>query len=107
MNRFISVLALLMMLLVVPAVVLGACGPRPDCGECLTEETCEVELLCYWDTDTCYDQPVISVSEGGINSLLANVGGLFEDAGLFIWLVIGLPLGFVVIKRVIGLVPKK
>ena len=107
MKRFISVLALLMMLLVMPVVVSGACGPRPDCGECLTAETCEVELLCYWDTDTCYDQAVMSVDAGGINSLLANVSALFEDAGLFVWLVIGLPLGFVVIRRVIGLVPKK
>jgi len=107
MKRFISVLALLMMFSVMPAVVLGACGTRPDCGDCLTQEPCEAELLCYWDTDTCYNQAVMTIDAGGVNSLLANVGALFEDAGLFIWLVIGLPLGFVVIRRVIGLVPKK
>jgi hypothetical protein len=107
MKKAISVLALLVGLLVIPAITLGACGGRPDCGDCLSQETCEAELLCYWDTDTCYNQSVYPVEEAGINSLLANVGGLFSDASLFIWVVIGLPLGFYVIKRVVALVPKK
>jgi len=106
MKRFILT-ALLVGCLIVPIVVWGACGTRPNCGDCLTQETWEAELLCYWETDTSSNQAVFPVEAGGINSLLANVGGLFEDAGLFIWVVIGLPLGFYVIKRVIGLVPKK
>jgi hypothetical protein len=100
-------LAVLVGVLVIPSVVLGACGPRPDCGDCVDQETCEAELLCYWDTDTCYNQAVITVNEGGINSLLANVGNLFSDASLYLWVIIGLPLGFYLIHKVLGLLPKK
>jgi len=39
-----------------------------------------------------------------IDDLLAYVGGLFSDLAVVIVLVIGLPLAFWVIRRVIGLV---
>jgi len=130
MKRTLSVLAILVGLLVLPTMVLGVCGTRPDCPDCVAVETCEAELLCAWELcdqateelceaagctwniDTCeapycYDQEVMTIGPSGINSLLANVGGLFSDASLFIWVVIGLPLGFVIIRRVIGLLPKK
>jgi len=48
---------------------------------------------------TLFTLPVDAVS-----STLANVGSLVSDIGVFIWLAIGLPLGFWIIKKVISLV---
>ena len=42
-----------------------------------------------------------------ITAMLAYVSNIFEDAGLLLWVAIGLPLGFYVIKKVIGLIPKR
>ena len=42
-----------------------------------------------------------------IASTTAYIGALVSDTGVFIWLAIGVPLGFYVIKKVIGLLPKR
>jgi hypothetical protein len=47
-----------------------------------------------------------TLEAGDITTMLAYVGNIFEDTGLLIWVAIGLPMGFYVIKRVIGLIPK-
>lgn len=109
MKRFLASATLLVALgfAVAPAVVLGACGDRPLCGDCESEETCEVQLLCNWNTDVCENSPVISIGESGITYLLGRVSGLFADTSLLLWVVIGVPLGFFIIYKVIGLVPKK
>ena len=41
-----------------------------------------------------------------ITAALAYVGNIFSDAKLLILLAIGVPVGFYVIKRAIGLAPK-
>jgi hypothetical protein len=40
-------------------------------------------------------------------STTAYIGDLVGSVGGFIWLAIGVPLGFYVIKKVIGLLPKR
>jgi hypothetical protein len=48
--------------------------------------------------------PILTVSAGDITGLLAYVGGLFEDFNVLILLMIGLPLGFWIIRKVVSLV---
>ncbi len=48
--------------------------------------------------------PILTVTAGDITGLLAYASGLFTDFNVLILLAIGLPLGFWVIKKVIGLV---
>lgn len=48
-----------------------------------------------------------SLTEGNITSMLAYVGNLFTDASLLLWVAIGVPLGFYVIRKVVSLVPKR
>ena len=50
------------------------------------------------------DGTYITIPAGFIDDLLGYVGNLFTDLSVLIILVIGLPLGFWVIRRVIGLV---
>jgi len=47
---------------------------------------------------------LIAIDEGMVASTTAYVGELFTDVKLLVILVIGLPLAFWVIRRVIGLV---
>jgi len=42
-----------------------------------------------------------------ITAMLAYVGNIFTDASLLIWVAIGLPLGFYVVRKVISLIPKR
>jgi hypothetical protein len=46
----------------------------------------------------------IEVDATSTTAVLAYISGLFTDVSLFVWLAIGLPLGFWVIAKVIGLV---
>jgi len=48
--------------------------------------------------------PIISIASGTEASLLAYAGQLFTDLTPFIVLAIGLPVGFWVINKAIGLV---
>lgn len=52
---------------------------------------------------------MITIPVGLETSLLANVGTQFADVGTLavVALAIGIPLAFYVIKKVIGLMPKK
>ena len=51
---------------------------------------------------TLFSLPVEAVA-----SSTAYIGDLFTDVGAFIWLAIGIPLGFFVIRKVITLIPKR
>ena len=42
-----------------------------------------------------------------LSTTTAYIGSLITDVGPFVWLAIGIPLGFYVIKKVIGLLPKR
>lgn len=108
MNRTKSILLSLAVVvaLVVPMMVLGACGPRPNCDDCETEQTCEAEFLCYWDVDECLEQTITPVSSGDITTTASYVSGLFTDAKLLILLAVGVPLAFWIIKRSVAIAPK-
>lgn len=47
---------------------------------------------------------LIEITAANLASTTAYITNLFSDVSVFIWLAIGLPLGFYVIKRVVGLV---
>ena len=49
----------------------------------------------------------ITISEGFVTSSLAYVGALVTGLGPLLYLAIGAPVGFWVIKKVIGLLPKR
>jgi len=40
-------------------------------------------------------------------STTAYIGSIITDIGPFVWLAIGIPLGFYVIKKVVGVMPKR
>lgn len=40
-------------------------------------------------------------------STTAYIGGIITDLGPFVWLAIGVPLAFYVIKKVIAVMPKR
>ncbi|MCK9393857.1 hypothetical protein M0Q03_03575 [bacterium] len=42
-----------------------------------------------------------------IADITAEVGGIFTDSWQVVALVVGIPLGFYIIKKVIGLFPKR
>lgn len=46
----------------------------------------------------------IEITSSSLASTTAYIGNLFSDVSVFVWLAIGLPLGFYVIHRTIGLV---
>jgi len=109
MNRITTILltSAVVGILVLPSIVLGACGDTPLCPECLTEKTCEDKLLCTWDgvEEECVNQEIVSIAAGDITTALGHVGDLFASAKLLILLAVGLPLGFYVIVRTLRLVP--
>lgn len=47
---------------------------------------------------------IITITADNLATTTAYIGELFGDVQIFVWLAIGLPLGFYVIKKVIGLV---
>lgn len=47
--------------------------------------------------------PIIPIDETFVSSTLAYLGQLFTDTQLLIYLLIGIPLGFWIIGKVIGL----
>lgn len=86
-----------------------------------------VDICCFLEGEDCgdsdydytleynNDNPIFEIIEpvspfalpiNSVNSTIAYIGDLFTSIGGFIWLIIGIPLGFIVIKRVIALMPK-
>lgn len=51
--------------------------------------------------------PIFTLVETDITAMLAHAGTLFTDLNLIIVLLIGLPIGFWLIRKVIGLVSSK
>lgn len=51
--------------------------------------------------------PILTIAAPDVTALLAYVGQLFTDVKLFVYLAIGLPVGFWVINRAIGLVTSR
>lgn len=47
---------------------------------------------------------IITTDTSAVNSMLGYAGQLFTDMGVWIWVAIGIPVGFYIIRRVIGLV---
>ncbi|GAH93592.1 unnamed protein product [marine sediment metagenome] len=47
---------------------------------------------------------LISISADDLATTTAYIGEIFADVSVFVWLAIGVPLAFFVIKKVIGLV---
>jgi len=47
---------------------------------------------------------LIPISAENLASTTAYIGEIFTDVQVFVWLAIGLPLGFFVIKKVISMV---
>jgi len=50
---------------------------------------------------------LFSLPENIVASTTAYIGDIFTDAVLLITLAIGIPLAFYVIKKIIGLMPKR
>jgi len=50
---------------------------------------------------------LFTLPEGAVTTTTAFIGDIITDAGGFIWLAIGIPLGFYVVKKIIGLLPKR
>jgi len=133
MMKQIFALLLLVGLLAVPIVVsAAACGDGTygGCTECATEELCIAEVPCWWepcDQETqelceaagctwnvsvcegayCNSQGVAVVETADITEIGAKTGGLSVDLMPLVVLVIGVPLAFMMIKRAIGIMPKK
>lgn len=130
-------LFLLLGLLVIPVVSLAAvCGDGTylGCVECATQELCEAEvpclfqncsaygtqelceaaepLPCSWNIDVCegdycYNQGMAVVESADITEIGSKAGGLSADLMALIALVVGVPLSFMMIKRAMGIMPKK
>lgn len=110
MNRITKILLISAVgILAIPLISLAACGPRPDCADCVSTSTCEAELLCSWDSIEveCVDQTISPVSSGDITTLTGHVSDLFSDIKLLVLLVIGVPLAFYVIGKALGIMPRK
>lgn len=50
---------------------------------------------------------LFSLPADAVSSTTAYIGDIVADLGPFVWLAIGIPLAFYVIKKVIGLLPKR
>lgn len=50
--------------------------------------------------------PLFELPETSVDSTTGFITDLFDAIGPFIWLFLGIPLGFVVVKRIIKVVPK-
>ena len=51
--------------------------------------------------------PLVELPTNALASTTAYIGELFSAISVFIWLVIGIPLAFFVIKKVMSILPKK
>jgi hypothetical protein len=50
--------------------------------------------------------PIFTLPGTSVGSTTGIVGGLLDAIGPFIWAFIGIPLGFVVVRRIIKIIPK-
>lgn len=50
---------------------------------------------------------LITLPPDAVSSSIAYIGEIFTGVGPFVWVAIGVPLGFYVVKKVIGLLPKR
>ena len=133
MIKQIFALLLLVGLSVVPVVSYGAtCGDGTylGCAECATETPCIAEVPCWWEDCTygtqepceaagctwnidtcegayCNSQGLAVVDAGDITEVGSKAGSLSADLMLWIMLIVGVPLAFMMIKRVMDFMPKK
>jgi hypothetical protein len=49
---------------------------------------------------------LFTLPDGALSSTTAYIGDFFESVSPFVYLAIGLPLGYWVIRKVISLIPK-
>lgn len=125
-------LFLLLGLLIVPVIVnAAACGDGTydGCTDCSTEALCIVEVPCWWEDCTyatqepceaagctwvtdcsgafCNSQGMAVVESADITEIGSKAGSLSADLMVLIMLVVGVPLAFMMIKRAIGIMPKR
>jgi len=50
---------------------------------------------------------LFTIPSDALASTTAYIGSVITDLGGFIWLAIGIPLGFYVVKKVISVMPKR
>ena len=50
---------------------------------------------------------MFTLPETAIADITAEVGGIFTDSWELLALIVGIPLGFYIIKKIIGLFPKR
>ncbi|GAH95355.1 unnamed protein product, partial [marine sediment metagenome] len=94
----------------------ATCSPWEECswefcGACLNQETCEA-AGCVWSIDTCTEpycnsQGMAKILGVDIAEIGSKMSALSVDLMTLIALVIGVPLAFMIIKRAIGIMPKK
>lgn len=125
-------LCLLLGLLVAPVISFAAtCGDGTylGCAECANEGVCIVEVPCWWESceqetqelceaagctwnitctlPYCNSQGMAVVGSADITEIGSKAGSLSADLMVLIMLVVGVPLAFMMIKRAIGLMPKR
>lgn len=125
-------LFLLAGLLIVPSIGYAATcgdGTYAGCTECANEGVCIVEVPCWWESceqetqelceaagctwnitctlPYCNSQGMAVVESADITEIGSKAGSLSTDLMVLIMLVVGVPLAFMMIKRAIGLMPKR
>jgi len=66
-----------------------------------------LELSIFATYDVLPDNSIIQIYGSDITTLTGTIGTLMSDVSVVVWLAIGLPLGFVVIKKTIALITKR
>jgi len=51
--------------------------------------------------------PLFTVSSSAVNGITGYISDLFSSVSGLLWLIIGIPLAFYVIHKIIGLLPKR
>lgn len=80
----------------------AGCKGRRDTGEGFDITQVYIEVDYYIPIVT----PFVEISTGVVTSTLAYVGTAVSGLGPWLYLVVGLPFGFIVIRKVIALMPK-
>jgi hypothetical protein len=82
------------------------CSPAANGGTCAINSDCQSN---FCNADTCGVQtaetsPILTLPDAAVADLTAFVGHFFSDLWVLIALVIGIPLAFYVIRKIISLV---
>lgn len=50
---------------------------------------------------------LITLPESAVTTTLAYVGTIFTDLGPFVWIALGVPFAFYIVRKVAGILPKR